>query len=47
MCGAAATWLTTRIPWGGAQASELMLKLVQLKYPSFPLKITGGQSTVS
>lgn len=24
-----------------------MLKLVQLKYPSFPLKITGGQATVS
>ncbi|WVQ93832.1 hypothetical protein IAU59_000910 [Kwoniella sp. CBS 9459] len=34
-----------RIPWGGAQASELMLKLAQLKYPSFPLKVTPAQAT--
>lgn len=35
----------SRIPFGGAQASELMLKLAQLKYPSFPLKVTNSQAT--
>jgi len=39
--------LTDRIPWGGAQASELMLKMAQLKYPSFPTKVTLPQATVS
>ncbi|WWC58082.1 uncharacterized protein I303_100617 [Kwoniella dejecticola CBS 10117] len=34
-----------RIPWGGANASELMLKLAQLKYPSFPTKVTPSQAT--
>ncbi|WVQ64772.1 uncharacterized protein L199_002940 [Kwoniella botswanensis] len=34
-----------RIPWGGAQASELMLKLAQLKYPAFPTKVTPSQAT--
>lgn len=34
------------IPWGGSQASELMLKLAQLKYPSFPVKVTQSQATV-
>ncbi|KAK4686158.1 actin-related protein 5, partial [Tremellales sp. Uapishka_1] len=34
-----------RLPWGGAQASELMLKLAQLKYPSFPVKVTPAQAT--
>ncbi|WVR03473.1 hypothetical protein IAU60_000464 [Kwoniella sp. DSM 27419] len=34
-----------RIPWGGAHASELMLKLAQLKYPSFPVKVTPPQAT--
>ncbi|KAL7418884.1 Actin-related protein 5 [Cryptotrichosporon argae] len=34
-----------RIPFGGAQATELMLKLAQLKYPSFPLKVTPAQAT--
>ncbi|WOO86060.1 Actin-like protein arp5 [Vanrija pseudolonga] len=34
-----------RIPWGGAQAADLMLKLTQLKYPSFPVKVTNSQAT--
>ncbi|OWZ72772.1 hypothetical protein AYX14_01810 [Cryptococcus neoformans] len=34
-----------RISWGGSQASELMLKLAQLKYPSFPVKVTQSQAT--
>ncbi|KAK8845440.1 hypothetical protein IAR55_006153 [Kwoniella newhampshirensis] len=34
-----------RIPWGGAHASELMLKLAQLKYPSFPVKVTPAQAS--
>ncbi|WWC66880.1 uncharacterized protein I206_100787 [Kwoniella pini CBS 10737] len=34
-----------RIPWGGAHASELMLKLAQMKYPSFPTKVTASQAT--
>jgi actin-related protein 5 len=37
---------TIRIPWGGSQASELMLRLAQLKYPSFPFKVTSSQATV-
>jgi hypothetical protein len=36
-----------RIPWGGSQAAELMLKLAQLKYPGFPTKVTLPQATVS
>lgn len=35
-----------RIPWGGSQASEYLLKLVQLKYPNFPTRVTPLQSTV-
>ena len=35
-----------RIPWGGSQASEYLLKLVQLKYPNFPTRVTLLQSTV-
>ncbi|ORY34334.1 putative actin-like protein ARP5 [Naematelia encephala] len=34
-----------RIPWGGAQASDLMLRLAQLKYPGFPTKVTSTQAT--
>ncbi|TYJ51768.1 hypothetical protein B9479_007640 [Cryptococcus floricola] len=34
-----------RLPWGGAQASELLLKLAQLKYPLFPTKVTPQQAT--
>ena len=35
-----------RISWGGSQASEYLLKLVQLKYPNFPTRVTPLQSTV-
>jgi actin-related protein 5 len=28
-----------RLQWGGTQAVEFMLKLLQLKYPSFPSKL--------
>ncbi|KAF8640654.1 hypothetical protein AX17_000311 [Amanita inopinata Kibby_2008] len=34
-----------RIPWGGSQASDYLLKLVQLKYPNFPTRVTPQQST--
>lgn len=34
-----------RIPWGGSQASDYLLKLVQLKYPSFPTRVTSQQSS--
>ncbi|PFH50709.1 hypothetical protein AMATHDRAFT_75400 [Amanita thiersii Skay4041] len=34
-----------RISWGGSQASEYLLKLIQLKYPSFPTRVTSQQST--
>ncbi|KAG2023710.1 chromatin remodeling complex subunit [Coprinopsis cinerea AmutBmut pab1-1] len=33
-----------RIPWGASQASEYLLKLIQLKYPGFPTKITTNQT---
>lgn len=39
--------LGLRIAWGGAQAAEYLLKLVQLKYPNFPTRVTVPQSTVS
>ncbi|PPQ97040.1 hypothetical protein CVT26_001298 [Gymnopilus dilepis] len=29
-----------RIPWGAAQSSEYLLKLIQLKYPNFPTRVT-------
>jgi actin-related protein 5 len=29
-----------RLQWGGTQAIEFMLKLLQLKYPAFPSKLT-------
>ncbi|KAI5280700.1 Nuclear actin-protein involved in chromatin remodeling [Ascosphaera acerosa] len=32
--------LSSRLNWGGAQASEYLLKLLKLKYPSFPDKVT-------
>ncbi|KAJ7582599.1 chromatin remodeling complex subunit [Mycena floridula] len=34
-----------RIPWGPSQASDYMLKLIQLKYPNFPTRVTSMQST--
>ncbi|KZT24689.1 actin-like protein Arp5p [Neolentinus lepideus HHB14362 ss-1] len=33
-----------RIPWGASQVSEYLLKLIQLKYPSFPTRVTTVQS---
>ncbi|KAF8060887.1 chromatin remodeling complex subunit [Lyophyllum atratum] len=33
-----------RIPWGASQASEYLLKLIQLKYSSFPTRVTSSQS---
>ncbi|KAG0346123.1 Nuclear actin-protein involved in chromatin remodeling [Podila humilis] len=33
-----------RISYGGVSASEYMLKLMQMKYPTFPLKMTTTQS---
>lgn len=39
--------LSHRIPWGSMQAVEYLQKLVQLKYPSFPSKVTTPQFTVS
>ncbi|KII86512.1 hypothetical protein PLICRDRAFT_165106 [Plicaturopsis crispa FD-325 SS-3] len=33
-----------RIPWGASQASEYLLKLIQLKYSSFPTRVTSVQS---
>ena len=35
------------IPWGASQAAEHLLKLIQLKYPSFPTRVTASQSNVS
>lgn len=34
-----------RIPFGGSQASDLMLRLAQLKYPAFPTRMTQQQAT--
>ncbi|UZJ54615.1 hypothetical protein CBS101457_003935 [Exobasidium rhododendri] len=33
-----------RLNWGGQQASEYLLKLVQLKYPAFPTRVTLPQA---
>ncbi|KAJ3289398.1 Nuclear actin-protein involved in chromatin remodeling, partial [Borealophlyctis nickersoniae] len=33
-----------RISYGGSNASEYMLKLLQVKYPTFPHKVTGAQA---
>ncbi|PHZ16032.1 actin-like ATPase domain-containing protein [Rhizopus microsporus ATCC 52813] len=35
---------TKRINYGGTQATDYMLKLMQLKYPTFPTKMTVGQA---
>lgn len=34
----------TRLNWGGYQGAEYLLKLIKLKYPSFPGKITETQA---
>lgn len=36
----------TRIPWGASQSSEYLLKLIQLKYPNFPTRVTTTQTNV-
>ncbi|KAI3615652.1 chromatin remodeling complex subunit [Moniliophthora roreri] len=33
-----------RIPWGTAQSSEYLLKLIQLKYSNFPTRVTSPQA---
>ncbi|OJJ50711.1 hypothetical protein ASPZODRAFT_148150 [Penicilliopsis zonata CBS 506.65] len=33
----------SRLNWGGMQASEYLLKLMRLKYPTFPVKMTESQ----
>ncbi|KAG0784336.1 hypothetical protein G6F57_012168 [Rhizopus arrhizus] len=35
---------TKRMNYGGTQATDYMLKLMQLKYPTFPTKMTVGQA---
>ena len=35
-----------RIPWGAIQASEYLLKIVQMKYPYFLTRVTPQQSAV-
>ncbi|KAI0809036.1 actin-like protein Arp5p [Irpex lacteus] len=34
-----------RIPWGATQAHEYLLKLIQLKYPTFPARISTGHTS--
>ncbi|KAN0062909.1 Actin-related protein 5 [Thecaphora frezii] len=33
-----------RLSWGGAQATELLYRLIQLKYPGFPTRVTTWQA---
>lgn len=35
-----------RLNWGGAQATEFLLKLCQMKYPSFPLRVSSNQAAL-
>ncbi|KAI9891034.1 MAG: Nuclear actin-protein involved in chromatin remodeling [Vezdaea aestivalis] len=35
----------TRLNWGGSQSTDYLLKLLQLKYPTFPGKMTTHQAT--
>lgn len=37
---------TKRISFGGTQSTDYMLKLMQLKYPTFPTKMTTTQAQV-
>ncbi|EJD55697.1 actin-like ATPase domain-containing protein [Auricularia subglabra TFB-10046 SS5] len=34
-----------RLPWGAAHASDYMLKLIQLKHPTLPMRLTSQHST--
>ncbi|KAI5799684.1 hypothetical protein FPQ18DRAFT_287043 [Pyronema domesticum] len=36
--------LTTRLNWGGSQGTDFMLKLLQLKYSTFPSKLAPWQA---
>lgn len=36
--------LTSRLNWGSTQSTEYLLKLLQLKYPTFPAKLTTWQA---
>ncbi|KAI9832709.1 MAG: Nuclear actin-protein involved in chromatin remodeling [Phylliscum demangeonii] len=36
--------LATRLNWGGQQNADFLLKLLQLKYPNFPGKLTSAQA---
>lgn len=36
--------LSTRLNWGAMQSSEYLLKLLQLKYPSFPTRLSSWQA---
>ena len=48
LCGASCDVFifSYRIPWGAIQASEYLLKIVQMKYPSFLTRVTPQQSAV-
>lgn len=37
----------SRIPWGSSQVTEYLLKLIQLKYPTFPTRVTSSQANAS
>jgi actin-related protein 5 len=37
----------SRVPWGVTQCSEYLAKVIQLKYPNFPGKITSQNANVS
>lgn len=43
--GVAQRELTKRITWGGRTASAFLAQLLQLKYPTFPLKLSATQTT--
>lgn len=34
----------TRLNWGGSQSAEYLLKLIRLKYPTFPGKLSSSQT---
>ncbi|TIB39379.1 hypothetical protein E3P86_01149 [Wallemia ichthyophaga] len=34
-----------RVSWGGMQASDLLLRMIQLKYPAFPTKVSSIQAS--
>ncbi|KIK66134.1 hypothetical protein GYMLUDRAFT_70347 [Collybiopsis luxurians FD-317 M1] len=34
-----------RIPWGASQSADYLLKLIQVKYPNFPTRVTATQAS--